>query len=164
MRAILAAAALCAVVSSVAYAQTAAGIVVSDAWARPSAGPSLPSAAYFTITDHGPADRLTSVRSPLAGRSELHETREENGVMKMRAVGALPLPTGTPVKLAPGGYHVMLMELKQPLKAGDKFPLTLTFESAPPQTIQVTVAASAAGGHGGMQMDHGGMQMGGSKP
>lgn len=145
-----------------AHAQTVSappqGIVVSNPWARPSVGTAAPSAAYFVITDHGAADRLVSISSPVAGRAELHESLHENGVMKMRSVPALTLEPGKPVTLAPGGYHVMLMELKQPLKAGDTFPLTLTFEKAPPQTVQVTVGAM-----GGPMRMHGDQMQGGHK-
>ncbi|MFO1028745.1 MAG: copper chaperone PCu(A)C [Acetobacteraceae bacterium] len=143
-----------------AHAQTAStpsqGIVVSNPWARPSVGTAAPSAAYFVITDHGAADRLVSLSTPVAGRTELHESLHENGIMKMRAVPGLALEPGKPVTLAPGGYHVMLMELKQPLKAGDSFPLTLTFEKAPPQTVEVKV-----GTMGGAMPMHGGHMQGG---
>jgi copper(I)-binding protein len=121
------------------------GIAVSKAWARASAGAATTGAAYFTVTDNTSADRLIGVSTPVTGKAELHESRNENGVMlQMRAVAALPLEPGKAMTLAPGDYHVMLMELKQPLKTGDSFPLTLTFEEARPITVQVKVGAPGA--------------------
>jgi hypothetical protein len=138
------------------------GITVSNAWARASAGAATTGAAYFSITDSAAADRLIGVSTPVAGKADLHESRNENGVMQMRAVPALLLEHGKTLTLAPGGYHVMLMDLKQPLKVGDGFPLTLTFEKAPPITVQVTVgAAGAAAPMPGM---HGMHPAGGNKP
>ena len=135
------------------------GIVISNPWARASAGAATTGAAYFTITDNALADGLTGASSPVAGKAELHETRNENGVMQMRAVPRLALEPGKPVTLAPGGYHMMLKDLKQPLQAGESFPLTLIFEKAPPITVQVKVgAAGAAAPMHGMQ------SMGASKP
>jgi len=129
-------------------------ITVTHPWARPSAGASTTGAAYLTLTDSGAADKLTAVSTPVAGTADVHETINDKGTMKMRPVeGGLPLTPGKPVTLSPGGYHVMLMGLKAPLKAGDTFPMTLTFEHAPPQTVTVTVEAPKRGG-GGMSMDH----------
>src|SRR4051812_29512977 len=146
MRPVTLAAAMCAALTiSTAARSQQEGIVVADAWARPSATPATPSAAYFVVTDHGPADRLVSVSTPVSGNAQIHETLQENGVMKMRSVQRLPLEPGKPVAFAPGSYHVMLMELKQPLQAGDSFPLTLTFEKAAPVTVQVKVMAKGPG-------------------
>ena len=142
---------------------TQEGVSVSNAWARASAGAAMTGAAYATITDNGRADRLTGISTPVAGVAELHETRNENGIMQMRAITDLPLQPGKPLTLKPGGYHVMLMELKHPLKMGDSFPLTFTFEHASPVTVQANIAAAGAtapmsGSMPGMQ------QTGGSKP
>lgn len=139
------------------------GIQVDHAWARPTIGSSTTSAAYFTITDSGAPDRLVSVATPVAGHADVHESVDDHGVMKMRGVSGIALETGKPVRFAPGGYHVMLMELKQPLKPGDSFPITLRFEHAAEVTVNVTVQQTAGQGHGqGMQgQAHGqGMQMG----
>jgi copper(I)-binding protein len=82
----------------------------------------------------------------------------DNGVMRMRPVPGLPLETGKPVVLKPGSYHVMLMGLKQQLKPGDSFPVTLTFEHAAPVTATVMVGTAGAsepptaGGMGSMKM------------
>jgi copper(I)-binding protein len=145
-----------------AFAADSSGIAVDHAWARPTIGSSTTSAAYFTVTDTGAADRLISVTTPVASRAEVHESFSENGVMKMRAVPGVALDPGKPVHFAPGGYHVMLMGLKQPLKPGDSFPITLRFEHAPEMTVSVTVQQVAGPGHG-MQMRHD-MQMGHDMP
>jgi len=128
-----------------------AAISVTDVWARASAGAADTGAVYATITDTGHPDRLTGASTPAAAMAELHETINANGVMQMRAVPGLKLEPGKPVTFAPGGYHIMLMGLKQPLKAGDSFPLTLTFEHAPPVTVQATVKPIGAAAPGGMQ-------------
>jgi copper(I)-binding protein len=132
----------------VVAAGAASGISVEKIWARPSAGAATASAAYFTITDAGTPDRLVGFSTPTAEKAELHESIDDHGIMKMRGVEGVALEPGKPVSLAPGGYHVMLMGLKQPLKAGDSFPLTLRFEHAAPLTVTVRVQTSATGGSG----------------
>ncbi len=90
-----------------------------------------------------------SVSSPVAGVAEIHEMRLDAGVMKMRDVGTLEVKAGETVQLKPGGYHVMLSELRQPLKVGDRFPLTLKFENAGAVEVSVWVEEMGAGGaHG----------------
>jgi copper(I)-binding protein len=122
---------------------TAAGdppqIQIDHPWARASAGAAKTGAAYLTITDQGQPDQLTGASTPVAASAELHESMDDMGMMKMRPMAALALPPGKPVTLGPGGYHLMLMGLKAPLKAGDTFPLTLQFAHAPPQTVTVAV-------------------------
>ena len=114
-------------------------IQVDHPWARASAGAAKTGAAYLTLTDQGLPDQLTGASTPVAASAELHESMDDMGMMKMRPIAGLPLTPGKPVTLAPGGYHLMLMGLKGPLKAGDSFPLTLRFQHAPPQTVTVTV-------------------------
>jgi hypothetical protein len=84
---------------------------------------------------------------------------DDKGVMKMDAVPTLDLPQGKPVTLKPGGYHIMLMGLKQQLKPGDQFPVTLTFASAPPVTATVTVGKAGASGPAAMGNGMGNMKM-----
>lgn len=117
---------------------------IGHAWARATAGNAKNGAAYVTIVETGPADRLLGVSTPVAETAGVHETINEGGVMKMRAAGPLPLEPGMPLAMMPGGKHIMLMGLKAPLKAGDRFPLTLTFEHAPPVTVTVTVEGVGA--------------------
>ena len=114
----------------------------------------MTGAAYFTVTANVQPDRLVGVSTPVAATAELHETINDNGVMKMRPVAAIALDPGKSVTFTPGGYHVMLVGLKSPLKAGDSFPLTLTFEHAPPITVTVKVEAV---GSASMEHDHGAM-------
>ena len=133
--------------SDLAAAGDAGPIEVTDAWARmPPGGKN--GAAFLTLTDRGAADRLIGASAPVAERTELHESIDDHGVMKMRPVEAVPLATGTPVTLMPGGKHIMLMGLKEPLAPGTTFPLTLRFEHAAPVTVQVTVGS--VGGMSGL--------------
>jgi periplasmic copper chaperone A len=140
----------------IAYAQQT-GVQVEHAWSRATV-PGQTGVIYLTITDTGSPDRLTSVASPVAASATLHESFSENGVSKMREIAGLAVSPGTPVTLAPGGYHIMLMGLKQPLKQGEAFPVTLTFEKAGAVTATVTVekpGAAARAAHdamGGMGM------------
>ncbi|MDR3531896.1 MAG: copper chaperone PCu(A)C [Rhodopila sp.] len=120
-------------------AGNAAQIQVDHPWARASAGDAKTGAAYLTITDQGQPDKLIGASTPVAATAEVHETMANMGMMTMRATTGIALEPGKPVALAPGGYHVMLMGLKAPLKAGDNFPLTLRFEHAPPVTVTVNV-------------------------
>jgi periplasmic copper chaperone A len=140
-------------------------ITLDHVWARASAGNATSGAAYLTVTDNGRADRLTGVSTPVAAEAQVHESIDDNGVMKMRPVqGGIALDPGKPVTLKPGGYHVMMTGLKAPLKAGESFPLTLTFQQAQPITVTVKVEAAGAPGMGrdhgsmpgmpGMTMDH----------
>ena len=132
-------------------------IAATNAWARATPGASKVGAAYVTLTDNGQADQLTGASTPVAATAELHETRNQGGVMQMRPVPSLALEPGKPVTFTPGGYHVMLMGLKQPLKQGDSFPLTLTFAHAQPVTVQVKV--SGPGAAAPMPMNMPGMKM-----
>ncbi len=125
-----------------AAAGDASTVTVDHPWARATAGNATTGAAYVTLTETGTADTLTGASTPAAKTAEVHETINDNGVMKMRPVGSLPLVAGTQVKMEPGGKHIMLMGLKAPLKAGDKFPLTLTFAHAAPVTVTVVVEAA----------------------
>jgi len=140
-----------------AVAQTAtAPIAVSDAWARATPKGATTGAAYVTVSNHGAgADRLVGASTPVADKAQLHTMIDDNGVMKMRPVAGIELTPGAKVALKPGGYHVMLMGLKQPLAAGQSFPLTLTFEKA--GTIETTVKIAKAGAMSGTDM--GGMNM-----
>ncbi len=127
----------------------AADIKVDDAWARPTLGQARNGAAYMTISTTGAADRLVGASAPVAGKTELHNMTMNNNVMQMRPVDAIQVAPGTEVKLQPGGLHVMLLDLKSPLKQGDKFPLTLKFERGGEIQVQVEVRQprGPAGGH-----------------
>ena len=118
-------------------------IEVEHAWSR-AAMQGRVGVVYLTIVDHGATDRLTAVSSPVADSAALHESFSEGGVAKMRPVASLPVEPAKPVVLAPGGYHIMLMGLKQPLNQGDAFPVTLTFANAGQLTVQVSVGQPGA--------------------
>jgi periplasmic copper chaperone A len=124
-------AAACVLCSFAAVAGENAGIAVTDAWMRASLGQVPTTAAYFRIENKGAGeDQLVGVSTPVAGMSHLHESVADNGIMQMRAVEALTVKPGESVQLNPGGLHVMVMNLKAPLKAGEKVPLVLRFEKA----------------------------------
>lgn len=113
-------------------------IEVSNAWARATPGKSDIGAAYVTIQSPT-ADRLVAASSPVAKKVELHTMTMSGTVMQMRPVAAIDIPAGQPVTLAPDGLHIMLEGLKKPLRAGQSFPLTLTFEKAGMRTVDVAV-------------------------
>jgi copper(I)-binding protein len=125
------------------------GIQVAHPWARPSTGQT--GAVYMTIANQGPVDdRLVSAETPVADQAQLHTEINDKGIMKMRAVPAIAVKPGAQTMLKPGGLHLMLIGLKQALKIGDSFPLTLTFEKAGKLNVTVTVEKAAA--MGGMKM------------
>ncbi len=100
-------------------------------------------AGYLTITNTGTADdTLVSASSPVAGMTQIHEMKMEGDVMKMNEVeGGLVIPAGQSVMLAPGGFHVMFMQLKEPLVEGAMVPVTLTFATA--GTIEIELAVGS---------------------
>lgn len=137
-----------------AFAQNAGGPTIEHPWARATPGQSKTGAAYLTIDGGASADKLVGVSTPVAGKAEVHSSMNENGVMKMREAGEIAVPAGQKVELKPGGYHVMLMDLKRPLKAGESFPMTLTFEKGGKREVTVPVEKAGAKGDGpAMHMD-----------
>ena len=145
----------------------AGDLVITQPWSRATPGGAKTGAGYLTIENKGGApDRLVAVSGDVAGRIEVHEMAVNNGVMTMRPLEkGLVIEPGKTVALAPGGYHLMLMELKSPLKQGDKLPVTLEFEKAGKVAVTLEVQAVVAkgpGGEGGSMMkqhDHSGMKM-----
>jgi copper(I)-binding protein len=144
-----------------AFALHAQTVDVKDAWARATVPGQKATGAFMQLTAPQ-AMRLVSVTSPVAGVGEVHEMKMDGDVMKMRALSTLDLPAGKTVELKPGGYHVMLLDLKTALRPDSTIPLTLTFRDAQgkesKQELQVPVrtlnpAAMPAGGH-----DHHGMK------
>jgi copper(I)-binding protein len=134
------------------------GVVVHEAWARASAGAATTGAAYVTLMGGAQPDSLVGVSTPIAANAEPHETINDNGIMKMRPAAAVPIPAHEMVTFAPGGTHIMLMGLKQPLVAGQSFPLTLTFAHAAPVTVDVKVRGLGRATNGPMS-GHDEMQM-----
>lgn len=133
---------LLALAAGAAQAQTHA----SDAWARATVSAQKATGLFLQLRSPDAA-RLVGGSSPAAGRVEIHEMRMDGGVMKMRELAALELPAGQTVALKPGGYHLMLMELKQPLQAGASLALSLQIErpGKPVETLQLQVPVRALG-------------------
>jgi copper(I)-binding protein len=115
-------------------------ISASDGWAR-EASQSDMAAAYVTIENKGGADLLTGVRSGI-GNASLHETSMDDGIARMRPIlpsEGMVVPSNGKLVLAQGGAHVMISGLKRPLRAGDRFSLTLLFDKSRPERVQITV-------------------------
>lgn len=132
------------------------GVSVSDAWSRATAPGQSSAGVWFSITSKQEA-KLVAVSSPAAGVTQLHTMSHENGMMKMRAIETLALPAGKAVELAPGGNHVMLLDLKQPLKVGEHVPLSLSVQFADKRKVTVEVMAEvrALSGERGVHEQHG---------
>jgi len=109
-----------------------ASVAITGAWTRATVSAMSVGGGYMTITNRGSApDRLVSLSTPAAERVEVHRTTIEDGTARMRQLTeGLVIPAGGTVELAPGGLHLMLVGLKQPLQPGQSIPLTLTFERA----------------------------------
>ena len=138
----------------------AGDLVISQAWSRATPNGAKVGTGYLTIENKGTAaDKLVGVTGDVSSRIELHEMSMSGGVMKMRPVdGGLTIDPGKTVKLAPSGYHLMIMDLKGPLKQGDKLPLTLQFEKAGKVAVTLDVqgvGAQGPGGGDGMKMSPG---------
>lgn len=113
---------------------------VSDVWARTSPMEAANGAAYMVISNAGASDdKLVGAQADVSSTVELHETKEVDGMMSMAPVASVAVPAGGQAELKPGGYHVMFIGLKRPLKAGDTFPLTLIFEQAGEVQVQAEV-------------------------
>lgn len=130
----------------------AQAISVQDAWVRTTVQGQKGTGGFMKITAKDGA-RLVAISTPVAGVAEVHEMKMEGDVMRMRAVPALDLPAGTTVELKPGGYHLMLQDLKTTLPKDTTVPMTLTFEDAKgvrsTVDLKVPVAVNAPGGAGG---------------
>ncbi|MBX3031679.1 MAG: copper chaperone PCu(A)C [Chloroflexi bacterium] len=124
-----------------------AALRVDAAWVRTSPMMALAGAAFMVLVNDGPTDdALVAVTSPVAVSAELHRTAADaGGVMSMMPVAAIPIPAGGSTELAPGGYHVMLIGLREPLAAGSMVPLALTFESGHVLEVAATVSDVAPG-------------------
>jgi len=120
-------------------------IAVEQPWARASIGTSRPAAAYFTVRNEGgEPDRLTGIASPAAGMAEIHIMTNENGVMRMHPAGPQEIPPDGRLVLKPGGLHVMLMELREPLVKGGIVSLELTFERAGKIAVKAPILGPGA--------------------
>ncbi len=136
------------IAASVPWAPTAAQskpVEVKNAWARATPSKAENGAAYLTLQSAA-ADRLTGVSTPVAKQAELHTMTMDGTVMKMRQIAGIDLPAGQAVTLRPGKIHIMLIGLTQPLHQGQFFPLTLHFEKAGTQVVNVAVEPVGAMG------------------
>ncbi len=133
-----------------------AQVTVKEAWVRATV-PQQKATGAFMQLQSAQDTKLVGAQSPVAGVVEVHEMAMDGGVMKMRAVRALPLPAGKTVELKPGGYHVMLMDLKGQVKDGDTVPVTLTVEGkdGKRQDIEVKAPARGMSPQPAMKHDHG---------
>lgn len=121
-------------------APAAAQVTVGDPWVRATVPQQKATGAFMSITAAKGA-RLVDAKSPVAGVVEIHEMAMENNIMKMRAIPGLELPAGKAVELKPGGYHVMLMDLKEQMKEGQSVPITLVVEDKDKKRETVEVKA-----------------------
>ena len=138
----------CLVAALFGRAALAAGgddVVVSSAWARATVPGQPVAAAYLSITSaHGAA--LTGVRSDAAGMVQMHSMSDDGGVMRMREIARLELPAGQTVRLAPSGTHLMLLQLKKPLRVGESVALDLTLvdQAGRTRVVHTTAPVRAA--------------------
>ena len=160
MKTLIKSAFLAALLSSAAGLAHAGDIALDHPWSRATPAGAPVGAGYVTLKNAGAAtDKLVSATAPdVAGKVEIHEMAMDNGVMKMRPINGLEIPAGKSVELKPGGYHIMFMQLKHPLKAGETIKGTLTFEKAGAVPVEYKVeamgAGKAGGGHDIKGMDH----------
>jgi len=143
-----------AAVPSLAADYALRDIRIAHPYARPTPPGARTGGAYFTVRNAGKAaDRLTRVASPAARVVEIHSMTMDGTLMKMRPVTGIDIPGGGEVALGSGGYHVMLIDLARPLAAGDKVPLTLTFDHA--GTVDIVADVEPAGARGAAARDAG---------
>jgi periplasmic copper chaperone A len=137
----------------------AGDLVITQAWSRATPSGAKVGGGYLTVENKGStADKLIGGSADIAGKVEIHEMAMDGGVMKMRPLDkGLVIEPGKTVKFAPGGYHMMLMDLKTQLKQGDKVPVTLQFEKAGKVNVSLDVQGVGAQAPGGG--DHSGHMM-----
>jgi hypothetical protein len=142
-----------AVIAAPARAQEvkAGDLVITQGWTRATPKGAKTGGGYLTIENKGSTpDRLIGGSADVAGKVEVHEMAMKNGVMTMRPLdNGLTIDPGKTVKLAPGGYHLMMFDLKSPLKQGDALPVTLKFEKAGEVKVSLAVESVGAQAPGG---------------
>ena len=122
-------------------------IKIEKAYTRSTVPGQMAAGGFMKIENKGAADQLVSASSPVAGEVQLHEMAMEGNVMKMRQVKDIAGPSGGEVELKPGGLHLMLMNIKAPLAAGETIPVKLKFAKA--GEVEVKMPVNAMGQHGG---------------
>lgn len=129
-----------AAIVGAAATTAAADVAATKAWVRGTVPGQQTTGAFVTLTSSEPA-KLVGVSSPVAKIAELHASHQSGGVMRMHAVDAIALPAGKPVELRPGGYHVMLIDLHRPVRAGDRVPLVFEVRDAKGRIRRIDVNA-----------------------
>ncbi len=149
--------------SGVAQEVKAGQLTIEHPWARPTLGKAPNSAAYMKITNHGGTpDKLVGVKSDVANDAQMHMVEKQREVMRMRQVkGGITVPAKASVELKPGGYHIMLLDLRRKLSKGDMFDMTLQFEHQGEVPVQVKI--EKMGGMGAGTMKHDAMNKGAMK-
>ncbi|MDI3903604.1 copper chaperone PCu(A)C [Pseudomonas aeruginosa] len=133
-----------------AHEYNAGQLHIEHPWALALPPTSPNGAAYFVVQNHGKEnDTLLGVDTPRAASAEVHEHVHKNGMMSMQKVDSVDVAPGKDLRFAPGGYHLMLMGLKQPLVAGERFPLTLHFRKAGDVPVEIVVESKAPAEQGG---------------
>ena len=136
----------CFLISELAFSSS---LMIEDAFAIASSGHGKNSSAYLSIHNHSPNnDYLIDAKTNVAAITSIHNHINDKGIMKMRAVKQIAIPANGSIKLQPGGFHIMLMGLKKPLREGDKFDLTLIFKKAGTVLCSVLVKKMHAMEHG----------------
>jgi copper(I)-binding protein len=134
-------------------------IHIEQPWARATPGGAKTGAVYLTLMNHGSAgDRLLGATTPVAEKVQFHSVTEDNGVSRMREMRTVEVAPGAVITFNPGGWHIMVVGLKQPLKEGQTFPLTLNFEKAGKEEVIVSVTKVGAvqpGDAGSISHEHG---------
>ena len=148
------------VFAGAAQAQATAPVKADKAWLRASVPGQQATGGFMVLTAQQPL-QLVGVQTPAAAVAEVHEMKMEGDVMRMRAIDHLDLPAGVAVELKPGGYHLMLQQLKAPLAKDTQVPVTLLFKDAKGVSSQLQLqmpVRTAAGGGAEGGMHHGGHQ------
>ena len=149
---------LSAALLGMAAVANAQSITVDDAWVRATVPAQKATGAFLRITVTGANATLVSAASPIAGVTQIHEMEMADGVMRMREkADGIPLQAGEALALKPGGYHIMMMDLKQAVKVGEAVPLTLTVRKADGKQISTTINAEVRALNGQPVMNHGKM-------
>jgi len=137
--------ALLAAGPAAAHDYTAGAIRIAHPWSRATVAGQPAGGGFMKLTNNGADDKLVAIRAEVSATVELHTMQMDGDIMRMRQVDAIALPAGQTVELKPGGYHVMFMRLKAPLKEGSIFPATLVFEKAGEVKVDFEVEAAGAG-------------------
>lgn len=132
--------------SALAHGYKLGTLEIGHPWSRATAATAATGAAFMKITNTGAtSDRLIAARSPAAASVEIHEMKMDGTIMRMRKLEeGLAVPAGGTVVLEPGGYHLMLIGLKEPLKEGIRVPMTIVFEKAGELDVELAITATAA--------------------